>query len=211
MKDNINSENINYLKITYKDRDGFAHCIKSAVRYLTDIEILTSTKFDEDFSIETPQTVEIGIACDNGLYKANTLLKKIEKENPYILFSLQKPTELEYQQKREFFRVKLQENANIFFEENGQEKEIAAVTYDISANGVRIELDKFYDFPEDVRIQLFLPQKNIEIHAKYIRSDEEDSVIKASFMFQEMLSSDLDYISQICFRKQLEERRKNLM
>lgn len=211
MKFDLNSENINYIKLTYKDKDGFTHCIKSAIRYINDIDILASAKFEENINIELPQEIDLGIACDNGLYKAKTTLKSIQQEHPYILFTLKKPSDMEYQQKREFFRVKLQENANIIFEENEQEINLSAITYDISANGVRIELDKHFAFPEKVRILLFLPQKIIDVKAKYIRTDEEDNIIKASFQFDHIAQQDLDYISQICIKKQIEERRKSFM
>jgi len=211
MKFDLSKENINYLKITYNDKDGFAHCVKSAIRLIGEYELLASAKFDEELSIETPQEVELGIACDNGLYKSKAVLQKVEKNSPYIMFTMLKPEEMEYQQKREYFRVKLQEDATVYYAENEQKKKLSAVTYDISANGVRIELDEKIDFPEEVKIVLYLPQKTVEALAKYVRIDDEDKKLKASFHFIDIAQSDLDYISQICFAKQLEERRKNLL
>ena len=211
MKFNLNSENINYVKITYKDRDDFAHCVKAAVRFIGEHEILACVKMDENLNIAVPQEVDLGIACDNGLYRTKTILKKTEKEPPLLLFSMQKPEDVEYQQKREYFRVKLNENANIIFNEGEREITIPAITYDISANGVRIELDKEISFPPQVRLMLFLPQRNIDVSAQYIRNDVEDQIIKASFQFVVISQSDSDYISQLCLQKQLEERRKNLM
>ncbi len=211
MKFNLNTENINYVKITYKDNSDFAHCIKAAVRLISEHELLACTKIEEKLDVKIPQEVSLGIACENGLYKTSTTLKKLEEEPPYLLFSMNKPSEMEYQQKREYFRVKLRENISIIYQSEEQEKKYSAVTYDISANGVRVELDKNMSFPSDVKLLLFLPQKTIEVSAHYIRSDEEDQIIKASFRFDDIPQSDLDYISQICFRKQLEERRKNLM
>ena len=211
MKFNLNTENINYIKITYKDKNDFAHCIKAAVRLINDYELLACTKIEDKPDINIPQEVNIGIACDDGLYKTKTKLKKVEEEPPYILFSLQKPEEMEYQQKREYFRVKIQENVSILYKVDDNELTYSAITYDISANGVRVELDKNMAFPQEVRLLLFLPQKTIEVQAKYIRSDEEDQIIKASFQFEDIKQSDLDYISQVCLQKQLSERRKNLM
>lgn len=211
MKFDLNTENINYVKITYNDKLGFAHCIKAAMKFLGEYELLLSIKSEENLQIDIPQEVEIGLACDTGLYKSKTTLKKIQREGAYILFSLQKPVEMNYQQNREYFRVKLQEDANILFEENEQLIKIPAITYDISANGVRIELDSQISFPPEVKIILFLPQRTVDLKAKYIRTDDEDKLLKASFQFIDIKQSDLDYISQICFQKQLEERRKNLI
>lgn len=208
---NVDADNINYVKITYKDKNDFAHCVKAAVKFMSDYELLACAKNEEDLRIAIPQEVDLGIACENGLYKAKTTLKNVTYDSSYVLFSMRKPEEAEYQQNREYFRVKLGEDSNIIYTENGQEKTVAAITYDLSANGVRIELDKEMTFPENVRLLLFLPQRNIDVKAQYIRNDNEDQIIKAAFQFVDMPQADLDYISQLCLQKQLEERRKNLM
>lgn len=212
MKFNLETDNINYIKITYQDKEGFAHCIKTAVKFLNDFEILTSAKTDEDILIPFPQEVELGFACINGLYTAKTNLINIERQKNYLLFSIRKPEEMEYQQKREYFRVKIQENAVIIYQ-NEDEKytKIPLLTYDISAKGVRLELEQKMIFPEFVTIVIYLDQKQITAKAKYVRFDEEDKILKASFQFTEISPSDLDYISRICFKKQLEEKRKGFV
>ena len=211
MKFDLNIKNINYVKITYKDKSNFSHCIKAAVRLLTESEFLACIRIQEDFDIKVPQEVELRIACENGLYKSKALLKKIDKDVPYLLFVMKKPEEMEYQQKREYFRVKLQENVTVIYDVDEQLFQISALTYDISANGVRIELEKKINFPQYVKLILHLPDNRIEVGAKYIRTDDEDKQLKASFHFVDISQADTDYISQICFAKQLEERRKNLM
>ena len=47
MKFNLDTENINYVKITYKDSDGFSHCVKSAIKQINDKEIRTCVKTEE--------------------------------------------------------------------------------------------------------------------------------------------------------------------
>lgn len=211
MKFDINKENVNYVKISYLDKDNFSHCIKAAVRLIGEFELLVSIKSDDKIFIPTPQSVELGIACDNGLYKAKTVLKKVEYDTPYILFSMKKPEYMELQQNREYFRVKLQENANIIYTKDEQVIQFSSITYDISAKGVRIELEEEVKFPEEVELLLFLENKTIDVSAKYIRTDIDDNIIKASFQFTDISESDLDFISQVCLKKQLEERRKNLL
>ena len=212
MEFNLISDNINYLKINYKDKNNFAHYIKAAIRLINDFEIVASAKLEGEINIETPQIAEISFVCENGLYRAQTELKRIEKEEPYTLFLFKKPQELSYHQKREFFRVKIKESASVIFENESEEIiNLPVLTYDISASGVRVELDSNVKFSENVKIVLFLPKKNVEIKAKYIRTDNDDGVIKASFKFEHIADADLDYISQICIQKQLEERRKNLL
>ena len=211
MKFNLNTEVINYIKINYADKDNFSHCIKAAIRLINDSEILASAKFDENMVIPTPQPVKIGLACNNGLYKVNTTLKRVEFDDPYILFSMNKPEEMEFTQNREYFRVRLQENVNICYQKNDELVRYAAISYDLSAKGIRIELDEAIEFPEETKVSIFFQNKIINASAKYVRTDIEENILTASFQFVDISQADLDFISQICFQKQLEERRKALM
>jgi c-di-GMP-binding flagellar brake protein YcgR len=211
MKFNLNIDNINYVKITYKDNEGFSHCTKAAIKRMNEREIFACAKFEDGLRVTVPQDVELNIASENGLYKANTQLKFIKNEAPYVFFTLKTPENMDYQQNREYFRVKLSENATISFGEGENIKHISCETYDISANGVRLIIDDNTAFPEEVLLTLYLPAKTITTEAKFIRNDREDNIIKASFSFNSLKDSDMDYISQICFKKQLETRRKNLM
>ena len=207
MKFNINIESVNYIKIIYQDNNGFAHCIKAAVNNIKENEIVASTKYDGDLYVKTPQEIELSIACDNGLYKAKTILKSVEGDKSYMYYRIVPPVEIDYQQKREFFRVKISEDVVITYED----KKVACETFDISANGIRVVLDEKISFPEEVCLTLYLPSKNVEVGAKYIRTDDEDKILKASFSFVELKESDRDYISQLCLQKQLEMRRKSLL
>lgn len=212
MKMDLNIGNINYIKIVYKDKNDFTHCIKAAIKRINEHEILASTKYEEQIIISTPQEVKLSIACENGLYKADTILQRTEKAQPYILFYLKTPDSIDYQQNREYFRVKINESALITYDINENSiQSIPCETFDLSANGVRLAIEEHIDFPEVVHITLYLPQRTIEADAKYIRTDEEDKILKASFSFLNLQENDLDCISQMCFKKQLELRRKSLM
>ncbi len=210
MKFNLSLNNINYIKINYNDNDGFSHCTKAAIRRFSDVEIYASAKFEDGLYIKTPQVVDISVATDNGLYKAQTTLKYLVNEPPYVFFSIKSPDNMDYQQNREFFRVKIDENALISYVENEQEKLIACETYDISANGVRFILENTSNLPDIVKLTLYLQNKTIVSDAKYVRTDDEDGMHKVSFSFVDMKESDSDYISQFCLKKQMEQRRKLL-
>lgn len=210
MKLNVNTENIKYIKISYKDNDDFTHMIKAVIKNINERDIYACTKYEEYIYPRTPQEVDISVATDNGLYRTKTTLKSIQKEDKYIYFSLKNPEDFLFEQKREYFRVKLNENALVRYEENENVKQVSGETYDISANGVRLVFDRKIPFPETVQISLFLPQRTITAEARYVRYDEDDNIIKASFSFVNMKELDLDYISQICLKKQLEERRNSI-
>ena len=212
MKFNLSYNNINYIKIIYKDNEGFSHCTKAAIKELNKREIYACAKFDDGLFIRTPQDVELNIAAENGLYKAFTQLLYIKNEAPYVYFMLKTPEDMDYRQSREYFRVKLNENAVISYEENEQIVQIPCETYDISANGVRpISDNNSVKFPESVFITIYFPSKTVKTEAKFIRNDNEDDILKTSFYYTNLSEVDSDYISQLCIQKQLEIRRKNFM
>lgn len=207
MKFNLNFENINYIKIVYKNRDDETCCTKAAIKRIGEREIFACAKFDEGINIQTPQDVTLSFICDNGLYRTNTVLKFIEPDEPYVFFTLKTPDELEFQQNREYFRVKLTESAYIIH--NG--KIIPCKTCDISANGVRLILPEQINDLDEVVIDILFKPKDVRAKAKYVRTDDEDGIIKTSFQFIDLPESDVDIISQKCIQKQLEAKRNILM
>lgn len=207
MKFNLNFENINYIKIVYKNRDDETCCTKAAIKRIGEREIFACAKFDEGINIQTPQDVTLSFICDNGLYRTNTVLKFIEPDEPYVFFTLKTPDELEFQQNREYFRVKLTESAYIIH--NG--KIIPCKTCDISANGVRLILPEQINDLDEIVIDILFKPKDVRAKAKYVRTDDEDGIIKTSFQFIDLPESDVDIISQKCIQKQLEAKRNILM
>ncbi len=206
MKLNLDLDNINYIKLLYKNTDNLPCCTKAAIRYMNEREITACAKFEEAQRISTPQDVTLSFISDNGLYRTNTILKYINNEEPYTFFVLKTPEGFEYQQNREYFRVRFQEDALLSF--NGQV--IPCKTYDISANGVRLILTNEIDIPQNVVINLLLSPKDLKVKARFVRYDEEDNIFKASFSFVGLPENDVDVISQLCIKKQLEYKRNSL-
>ncbi len=207
MKFNLNLDNINYIKIVYNDSDGVGHYTKAAIKRLGERDIFACVKYEKELKVPTPQEVTVSFACDNGLYNATTLLKLVENADPYIYFTLKTPHEVEYQQNREYFRVKMEEDAILSF----AERVIPCKVYDISANGIRLKLDKDIKIPQEVAINILFSPKNVKTKAKYVRTDNEDGVLKASFYYVNLSETSRDIISQRCIQKQLADKRKSIM
>lgn len=207
MKFNLKNENVNYIKILYNDNEGFTHCTKASVKRINEHEIFACSKFEDGLYLDTPQDVAVSFVCDNGLYRAATVLKSVENEEPYAFFAIETPDEIEYQQNREYFRVKMQEDVILSFADAA----IPCKIYDISANGIKLKLDRNIAIPKNVKINMLFAPKNIETNAKYIRTDEENENLLASFHFVDLSESDRDKISQRCFQKQLEDKRHSIM
>ena len=211
MKFDLDIENINYIKILYKDRYNFTHCVKAAIKKLEEKYIFAGAKSEKPLSMEIPQEVSLSFICDNGLYKTKTKLNfvQFDEKDECIFFSLATPEEVEFQQNREYFRIQMQEKVVVSYKRDDEEVEIPAYIYDISANGIKIVLSGMMKFPEEVFLEIYLPSKKIKTSAKYVRTDDEDGICKASFHFIDLPIQDLDYISRLCLIKQLEQRRNS--
>ena len=206
MKFNLDLDNINYIKIIYKNADDTTACTKAAIKRIGEREIFACAKFEDGLNIKTPQEVFLSFVCVNGLYRTSTTLKFIESEPPYIFFTLKTPEGLEYQQNREYFRIKIEENAILSY----GNKVLPCKTYDISASGVRLTIPEHLEEVDDVTIDLLFDPKNVRANAKFIREDNEDGILKAAFKFIDLPESSIDIISQKCIQKQLEYKRHNV-
>ncbi len=205
MQFNLNLENIKYTKIVYKDREENVHFLKAAIRSMSENELYACAKFEDGLDIETPQEVSVSFICENGLYRTNTILKSIENAEPYVFLTLKTPQGLEFQQNREYFRVRMEENVIMTFSDTV----ISCKTFDLSANGVRLKLEKYMHFPENVMLDILFTPKNIKTKAKFVRIDDEEGILKASFNFVHLDENSRDIISQKCIRKQLENKRNS--
>ena len=115
MKFNLNLDNINYIKIVYKDKSDTVCCTKAAIKNMNERDIYACAKFENNLFLNTPQEVALSFVCENGLYRTSTTLKSIENDAPYIFFVMKTPVGIEYQQNREYFRVKMNEKAILYF------------------------------------------------------------------------------------------------
>ena len=61
--------------------------------------------------------------------------------------------------------------------------------------------------PEEVTVDILFQPKSIKTRAQFVRYDEDDGILKASFHFKHLPESDMDVISKKCIQKQLEYKR----
>lgn len=207
MKFDLSLDEIKYIKVKYLDSDSVGHIARATIKRLNEREIFACVKLIDNTKILFPQEVEISFACDNALYKANTCLKSVENDDPYVYLIFKTPTELEYQQNREYFRVRMDENVLLSFNGNV----IPCKIYDISASGIKLRLDNDIVIPQKVTLNIMFSPKNVNTQAKFIRIDEEEGVRTASFAFENMTESNRDIISQKCIQKQLNDKRRSLL
>ena len=207
---NMNPEDIKYVKILYQDSGEKACSVRAAIRGITKTEIMCCAKFEDGLHIKTSQDITFSIVCTEGLYRTKTVLRKVENDEPYTFFFITPPASLEYQQNREYFRVELALKCIFSYRLNGEIINIQSQTTDISASGVSIILPQREIGNEDAWLSIMANHRQIKTKVRYIRDEKTGSEYKVSFRFTEISEPDRDYVSQICIKKQLEDRRKNL-
>lgn len=211
MKFNLSVESIKYVKILYANSDGCPVSVKAAIKKADENELVTCIKQEEALELQTPQTVTLSIICAEGLYRTKTVLKSCLFNGIYNIFCLETPSNLEFQQNREYFRVLGNYKCVYYVNNNGQTAAFDSETADISANGVSIILPVHVFSEEDSEIELMIEERLITAKIAYVRSEKLDNGYKLSFKFTEISNKDKDYISQVCIKKQLEEKRnKNI-
>lgn len=210
MKFNLSLEDIKYIKILYKDNDGNPSTIKAAMKSVNEKEIIACAKSEDELYIETPQEITLSIICSDGLYRTKTKLKSAENEEPYIFFIIETPQGLEYQQNREYFRVSVEYNCIYKIVTEDKIKEFKTHTIDISANGVSIFLPVHEISTEEASIEIFFDDINIASKIRYVRSEKMENGYKLSFTYTAISNIDRDFISQVCIKKQLEQKRNSI-
>jgi len=208
MKFNLDLNSVKYIKISYKDLDGNSCSTKAALKQINDRETMACRRFEDGLKIETPQEVTLSIVCTDGLYRTKTILKSVENDEPYTFFILETPSGIEYQQNREYFRVALNYECVYATSSYYETKQMKVQTYDISANGVSLIFPIHEISVENAKLFLRINDKDIETKLKFVRSEKFDNGYKFSFMFSKISVHDQDYISQLCIKKQLEQRRR---
>lgn len=208
MKFNLDLNSVKYMKISYKDFNNNSCSTKVALKQINDREILACRKFENGLKLNTPQEVTLSIVCNDGLYKTKTVLKSVENDEPYTFFILETPSGIEYQQNREYFRVALDYECIYATSSYYETKQINVKTYDISANGISLIFPIHEISVEKARLYIKINDRDIEAQLKFVRSEKVDTGYKFSFMFSKISTQDQDFISQLCIKKQLEQRRR---
>lgn len=207
---NLKIEEINYLKFSYKGEEEEIKDFHAIVKSYNDRGLIAYAKNKNTLTINLPQTTSLSFVCNDGIYKAQSTLKSIEIEEPYVIFVFEKPQSITHEQNRNFFRIPATFDCTYKITENDGIKEYRAQSIDISANGISLLIPNAEHSKNFSSITIFLNGKNIQANINYIRSEKYNNGYKYSFAFTQISEKDQDFISQFCFQKQLEKRRNAL-
>lgn len=207
MKFNLNIDNIKYVKILYANIEGNPVSLKTAIKKIDEKEIITCLKYEKAFNIKTPQAITLSIICSEGLYRTKTQLKSYLLEEPYIFLFMETPSSLEYQQNREYFRIPAKYSCIYYVKNEYTTETYTTQTVDISANGVSIVLPNHVFSEDDAEIEMMVEERLICTKIRYVRSEKTENGYKLSFTYSDLSNRDRDYISQVCIKKQLADKR----
>ncbi len=203
MKLSFNLENIKYLELTCVV-EGKMQVMKLAVKEKLEFDFCAVAPKLGSVYIETPQEVLLKFVCSDGVYKTNTTLKDVVYGEDETSFIINNPKSLDYQQNREYFRILAEHDCVYTVDTEEGVESFDAVTYDISAGGVSIIVEKGVFSKEESSIIITTPERNIRSHLRFIRCEAYDENYKLSFEFTDLPPSDFQFLSELCVSKQVE-------
>lgn len=211
MKFNLDLENIKYIKILYKDINN-KPCFKKAIlKSINERELLACARYETNHIIEFPQEIIISFICNDGLYRTKTVLNKIEKDEPYNFFIIEPPAGIEYQQNREYFRVSTSIDCTYYVHSNNDIINLPAKTYDISANGISIDIKTPLIPQDDAGIIIDINGQKINTKIRFVRKEQINNIYRLSFFYTNITENDRNIISQFCLKKQFEQKRNSII
>ena len=211
MKFNLKLENIKYVKMFCKDSNGDSISIKTGIKSITESQIILLTRYSDSYTSIPPQEIDADIVCDDGIYSIKTRIKKVEKETPYIIYILESVQEMDYKQNREFFRIPYKTECICETNIQGEISHYCGETINISANGMKVVFPNCFITNGVCKISFIIENKKFELQSCYIRSENIDNEYLISFSFTKINDSEREFLLQFCLKKQLEQRRKNLI
>ena len=210
MNFNLKVEEINYIKFSYNGKKGYKKDFRAIVKSYGDKTLIAYAKNQGNLHADLPQEVTLFFICNDGVYNASCQLKSIEIEEPYAIYVFEKPQNILYEQKREFFRIPAVFDCTYYITNDNQTTEYKTKSTDLSANGISILIPNTENPEAFSIITIFLDGKQITAPIKYIRNEKYNDSYKYSFTFTDLKEKDRDFISQFCFQKQLERKRNSL-
>ena len=210
MQFSFDLDDIKYVKILYTDKDGNPNLIKANIKFVEANTIIIAKKIEDLPFIPTPQEITLSVICNDGLYRTKTLLKLTRYDEPNLFLYINIPQGMDYQQNREYFRVEVNLPCEYTYTEDNEIRKITTTTCDISANGVSVILPDNRENDTNTEIVIYVSNRTISAKLRYVRCDKIDYGYKLSYAFTQINEKDRDAISQMCIKKQLEQKRARL-
>ncbi len=200
-----NNPKIEYVKISVPNSDeGYI----SRQYKIGDSTITVEVQAERRIYLKTPQEVKFCYITKDAMYSSDTQLLALQYSNYIATFILKAPQNFKRHQNRKYIRVKAENEAIISYRENNIKKTITSKIYDISAGGVRFTLKEKPQFDGNVKINLILEGKFLEITAGLVKYYYKGRIPQVSFEFMDLPEDKKDIISNFCYKKLTQESNK---
>lgn len=159
--------------------------------------------------VRLKQDIEVYFTTERAAYKFKSRVKKRLKE-PFPLLYIKKPENIIRIQRRDYFRLEVSGQINIYSPE--EEKLMEARLLDISGGGLKIEVDKYLDKGEKIKVELknILKKKEL-VSASVVRSHKKDHKSwELGIQFEDIKENLREEIIQWIFAYQRKNRKKGL-
>ncbi len=175
--------------------DNASKCI------VTDVfEDSFAVKVPKSSKFETGESVELFTMTHKGQLYFETLIKEINGDILTIWF----PILYKYLQRREFSRVKIEQNIELNFNNNKTD----AVISDISAGGLKVKTKCQLELLKEYSININIDNKLIKTIFEPIRTEALQDYFISSGRFKNLTNYDRINLVQYCFTKQIENSNR---
>ncbi len=160
----------------------------------------------ERVHLEPHRDVNFCCVTQDALYQAKTQLVSLQHSGYITTFTVKTPKTLEKQQRRKCFRVNIDQEAAITYDdETGDMKTVSCRTCNLSTGGVKLTLKEAIEIPENVTLDIIFDKRIIETEAKLVRYCNDGKNPQVAFEFLGLDGESTDVIASVCFKKQLED------
>lgn len=203
MELNFNLDSIEYIQLDYIEKEE-VKSIKLALKEKRENYFIAIAPQQDTVHISTPQKVSVSFIGKDNLYRTTTILNATHNENGFTYYTIDNPETLDFQHNREYYRIPAQYDC-IYTIETGQGIEsFNAVTYDISAGGVSIITSENIIPTRETSIVIFMPDKDLKAHLKFVRCELFEESYKLSFIFTDLTEKEYNLLSEFCITRQLD-------
>lgn len=151
------------------------------------------------------ESIEIIIPVDNTLIKFETKITRIDGDTVY--FSL--PEKTKFIQRREYIRIDVE--IPVELKDVTSDKNINSVAKNLSGGGMQVVSSDSFDIGSLLEAQFTIfDKKNIKAVMEILRTGKDNENYSIAGQFKNISSSDRAAIIQLCFKRQLESRCKDL-
>lgn len=205
-------------EVVYLDENGNPQKIFCVVKCIENDSIVLTAENQKNVgkSANISDELKLHIYTENGIYSATSKIINVDKGLLTTEYVIAYPANSKHSQRREYFRADLDikfKMTVVVNEDNKESFTIESKTRNICGKGMSFVHDKDLGDYQSAHLKLSFFEKTVEtsailVYSKQIVVGSKPKYILA-FTFNDISTSNIDFIVKKCFLHQLELRKKN--